>query len=37
MNLFSSDLLRSFFLGFGVTAAVLVANILPQLGGISRG
>ncbi len=33
MTFFSSDLFRSFFLGFGVTAAVLVANIVPQLGG----
>jgi hypothetical protein len=34
MGLFTSELYRSFFLGFGVTAAVLAANILPQLGGI---
>lgn len=32
MTLFSSELVRSFLLGFGVTATVLVANILPQLG-----
>lgn len=33
MELFNSELYRSFFAGFGVTAAILVANILPQLGG----
>lgn len=33
MSLFNSELFRSFFLGFGVTATILVANILPQLGG----
>ena len=33
MELFNSELYRSFFLGFGVTATILVANILPQLGG----
>ena len=32
MKLFSSDLYRSFLLGFGVTATVLLANIVPQLG-----
>ena len=33
MGLFTSELYRSFFLGFGVTAVVLAANILPKLGG----
>jgi hypothetical protein len=33
MGLFTVELYRSFFLGFGVTALVLAANILPQLGG----
>ena len=33
MGLFTSELYRSFFLGFGVTAAILAANILPKLGG----
>lgn len=32
MKLFSSDLFRSFAIGFGVTATVLLANIVPQLG-----
>lgn len=34
MNLFSSDLYRSFFLGFGVTAIILAMNIVPKLGGV---
>gem|GEM_PF-852931 len=33
MGLFTADLYRAFFLGFGVTAVVLAANILPRLGG----
>jgi hypothetical protein len=33
MGLFKSDLFRSFFLGFGVTAFVMAANLLPKLGG----
>ena len=31
MELFTSDLFRNFFIGFGLTAAVLAANILPQV------
>lgn len=34
MELFNADLFRSFLAGFAVTAVVLAANILPQLGGI---
>lgn len=34
MELFNAQLYRSFFLGFGVTAVLLGANILPQLGGM---
>ena len=33
MKLFNSELYRSFFLGFGVTAAFLAVNIVPALGG----
>ena len=33
MALFSSELYRSFFLGFGVTAIVLGAHFLPLTGG----
>jgi hypothetical protein len=33
MELFTAELYRSFFLGFGVTAMVLAAAILPRLGG----
>jgi len=33
MGLFKPDLFRAFFLGFGVTAMVMAANILPSLGG----
>ena len=29
MGLFTAELYRSFFLGFGVTAAVLVATMFP--------
>ena len=32
MGLFTSELYRSFLVGFGVTAVVLAANIMPQLG-----
>lgn len=32
MGLFTPELYRSFFLGFGVTALILGANLLPQLG-----
>jgi hypothetical protein len=32
MGLFTGELYRSFLAGFGVTAAVLAAHILPQLG-----
>ena len=32
MTLFSSDLVRSFLLGFGVTAIALGMHIVPQLG-----
>jgi len=31
MGLFTADFFRSFFVGFGVTAAVLAAHIVPQL------
>ncbi len=34
MGLFTAELYRSFFLGFGVTAAVLAAHILPQMGAV---
>lgn len=30
MDLFKPDLFRSFFLGFGVTALILAAFIVPQ-------
>ena len=30
MELFTSDLFRSFFAGFGVTALILAAIIVPQ-------
>ena len=33
MGLFTGELYRSFFLGFGVTAMVLAVNILPSVGG----
>jgi hypothetical protein len=33
MGLFTAELYRSFFAGFGVTALVLAAHILPQIGG----
>ena len=32
MNLFSSELVRSFFVGFGITAVILAVDILPKLG-----
>jgi hypothetical protein len=31
MGLFKPDLFRSFFVGFGVTAVVMAAQIVPQL------
>lgn len=31
MGLFTPDLYRSFFLGFGITALVLTAQIVSQL------
>jgi hypothetical protein len=31
MNLFASDLLRNFLLGFGATALLLTFKILPDL------
>ena len=31
MGLFTADLYRSFFLGFGITALVLAAQIFPNL------
>jgi len=31
MGLFTPDLFRSFFIGFGVTAAILAAHIVPQV------
>jgi len=31
MDLFKPDLFRAFFVGFGVTAAVLALHIVPQL------
>jgi len=34
MELFNSELYRSFLAGFAVTAVVLAANILPQIGGM---
>jgi hypothetical protein len=30
MGLFTPDVFRSFFLGFGVTAVILAAFIIPQ-------
>lgn len=32
MGLFTPELYRSFLLGFGVTAIVMAAHLLPQLG-----
>ena len=32
MGLFTPDFFRSFFLGFGVAALVMAAQIVPQLG-----
>lgn len=32
MDIFSNELYRSFFLGFGVTTVVLVANMIPIFG-----
>jgi len=32
MGLFTPGFFRSFFIGFGVTAAILAAQIVPQLG-----
>ena len=32
MKIFRSEIFRSFFVGFGVTAAVLAVDILPKLG-----
>lgn len=31
MGLFTPDFFRSFFLGFGATAAIFAAHIVPQL------
>lgn len=31
MGLFKADLYRAFFLGFGITAAVMGARIVPQM------
>jgi len=31
MGLFTPDLFRAFFLGFGLTAAILAVHIVPQL------
>lgn len=31
MGLFTADVYRSFFIGFGVTAVALAAHIVPQL------
>jgi hypothetical protein len=31
MGLFTPDLFRAFFIGFGVTAAILAAHIVPRL------
>jgi hypothetical protein len=33
MGLFTAELYRSFLAGFGVTAVVLAASMLPHLGG----
>jgi hypothetical protein len=33
MGLFTAELYRSFFAGFGVTAVVIAASMLPHLGG----
>lgn len=33
MGLFTAELYRSFFAGFGVTAVLLAASMLPHLGG----
>jgi hypothetical protein len=32
MGLFTAELYRSFFFGFGVTAVILAATIMPHLG-----
>lgn len=32
MGLFTAELYRSFLLGFGVTSAVIIATMIPQLG-----
>lgn len=32
MSLFTPDLFRSFFAGFALTAAIMAAHIVPQLG-----
>jgi hypothetical protein len=34
MGLFTAELYRSFFLGFGVTAIILAATIIPKLGAV---
>jgi len=34
MELFNAELYRSFLAGFAVTAVILAANILPNLGGL---
>jgi hypothetical protein len=31
MGLFKPDLYRAFFLGFGITALIMAAQIVPQL------
>lgn len=31
MGLFKPDLFRAFFVGFGITALILVAQFVPQL------
>ena len=31
MGLFTADLFRSFFVGFGVTAVVLAVHVMPSL------
>jgi hypothetical protein len=33
MGLFTAELYRSFLAGFGVTAVVMAASILPHMGG----
>lgn len=32
MGLFTAELYRSFFLGFGVTAVLMAVQLLPHLG-----